>query len=91
MAANLTWFFQSWPRASSHPATVLPVRPATWPSSLPWPDRSVKFVSNRSVRSHLPVTGYWIHLGVPRRVSSMPRTAGGSGSVGSLPACVTKC
>ena len=57
MATNATWSFQSWPRASSQPATAVPVRPATWPSSRPWPARSVKFVSNRSVRTHRPVSG----------------------------------
>jgi len=82
----LTWFFQSWPRSSSQPVTAAPVRPATWPSSRPAPDRSVKFVSNRSVRTHLPVTGSWSHFGLPRRVSSMPSTTGGSGSVSNASA-----
>ena len=89
MATNTTWSFQSWPRSSGHPVTALPVRPATWPSSRPSPDRSVKFVSNRSVRAHFPVAGSWIHLGVPRRVSSIPSTTGADGSVSSPSACCT--
>ncbi len=86
MATKATWSFQAGPRSSSQLVTALPVRPATWPSSRPVPDRSVKFVSNRSVRTHRPASS-WSHFGAPRRVSSMPGTTVGSGSVSSRSAC----
>jgi hypothetical protein len=52
----------------------------------PRPEWSVKFVSNRSVRTHRPISSR-THFGVPRRVSSIPSTTGGSGSVSSASAC----
>jgi hypothetical protein len=60
-------------------------RATSWPRPCP-PARSTKFVSNRSVSRHLPVSGSCTQRGQPRRVSSTPSTPTGCGSTSSASA-----
>src|ERR1035437_8637221 len=67
------------------------VRPSTWASRPPVPAASTNPVCHLSCTScHRPVSGSWANTGLPRRVSSIPRTVtGGSGAASGTRTCST--
>ena len=54
------------------------------------PSRSTNPVSHGSTRTHRCVSMQYVHLGLPRRVSSIPNTRTGSGSTSRASACSMK-
>jgi len=77
-------------RACSHSITAALVRPVRCPSSPCSPSRSTNPVSHGSTRTHPLSPPRYSHLGLPRRVSSIPSTRTGSGSASRASACSMK-
>jgi hypothetical protein len=75
-------------RSPSQSITGFAERPLTCASRPPAPVMSTSPVSNRSIQTRFPVFWHVSYFALPLRVSSMPSTVTGSGSVSSTGSAV---